>query len=109
MDDRPRNLRTMLAEAKDLSELMVDLAYGAVFFEGANTWNKEGYQFNGYLRTVGYEARLNMGSFYAYPTTIAFIGAYGMDQAIFVNPLFPENSVVNDPRWRYYFLMGFRF
>ena len=33
MDDRPRNLRTMLAEAKDLSELMVDLAYGAVFFD----------------------------------------------------------------------------
>ena len=32
MDDRPRNLRTMLAEAKDTSELMVDLAYAAVYF-----------------------------------------------------------------------------
>ena len=32
MDDRPRNLREMLAEAKDMSELMVDLAYAAVFF-----------------------------------------------------------------------------
>jgi len=32
MDDRPRNLRTMLAEAKDLSELMVDLAYASLFF-----------------------------------------------------------------------------
>ena len=32
MDDRPRNLRAMLAEAKDLSELMVDLAYAALFF-----------------------------------------------------------------------------
>ncbi len=32
MDDRPRNLRTMLAEAKDLSELMVDLAYAALYF-----------------------------------------------------------------------------
>jgi uncharacterized protein with PhoU and TrkA domain len=32
MDDRPRNLRTMLAEAKDLSELMVDLGYAALFF-----------------------------------------------------------------------------
>ena len=27
MEDRPRNLREMLAEAKDMSELMVDLAY----------------------------------------------------------------------------------
>ncbi len=32
MDDRPRNLRTMLAEAKDTSDLMVDLAYAALYF-----------------------------------------------------------------------------
>ncbi|CAN5491637.1 potassium channel family protein [soil metagenome] len=32
MEDRPRNLRTMLSEAKDGSELMVDLAYAAVYF-----------------------------------------------------------------------------
>ena len=32
MDDRPRNLREMLAEAKDSSELMVDLAYAALYF-----------------------------------------------------------------------------
>ena len=32
MNDRPRNLREMLAQAKDLSELMVDLAYASVFF-----------------------------------------------------------------------------
>lgn len=32
MDDKPRNLRTLIAEAKDTSELMVDLAYAAVYF-----------------------------------------------------------------------------
>ena len=32
MDDRPRNLKSMLSEAKDTSELMVDLAYAALFF-----------------------------------------------------------------------------
>src|SRR4051812_32015135 len=32
MDDKPRNLRTMLSEAKDTSELMVDLSYAAVYF-----------------------------------------------------------------------------
>lgn len=32
MDDKPHNLRTLLAEAKDTSELMVDLAYAAVYF-----------------------------------------------------------------------------
>lgn len=32
MDDKPRNLREMLAKAKDKSELMVDLAYASLFF-----------------------------------------------------------------------------
>ncbi len=32
MDDRPRNLKAMLAETKDTSELMVDLAYAALFY-----------------------------------------------------------------------------
>ena len=30
--DKPRNLRTLLSEAKDTSELMVDLAYAALYF-----------------------------------------------------------------------------
>src|SRR5207244_1508013 len=32
-DDQPRNLKAMLSEAKDTSELMVDLAYAALFFD----------------------------------------------------------------------------
>ena len=32
-DDKPRNLKSMLAEAKDASELMVDLAYAALYFD----------------------------------------------------------------------------
>src|SRR5204862_229861 len=31
-DDQPSNVKDLLAEAKDASELMVDLAYAAVFF-----------------------------------------------------------------------------
>src|SRR3989449_3269449 len=31
-EDRPRNVKDLLVEAKDVSELMVDLAYAAVFF-----------------------------------------------------------------------------
>jgi uncharacterized protein with PhoU and TrkA domain len=33
MDDKPRNLKTFLADAKDTSELMVDLAYAALYFD----------------------------------------------------------------------------
>ena len=32
MDDKPRTLKDMLSEAKDTSELMVDLGYAALFF-----------------------------------------------------------------------------
>ena len=32
MDDQPRTVKELLVEAKDASELMVDLAYAAVFF-----------------------------------------------------------------------------
>jgi uncharacterized protein with PhoU and TrkA domain len=32
MDDQPRNLKEMLSEAKDTSELMVDLGYASLFF-----------------------------------------------------------------------------
>jgi uncharacterized protein with PhoU and TrkA domain len=32
MDERPRNLKALLSEAKDTSELMVDLAYASLFF-----------------------------------------------------------------------------
>ncbi len=36
MEDKPRNLKTMLSEAKDTSELMVDLAYAALYFGDAD-------------------------------------------------------------------------
>ena len=35
-DDTPRNLKAMLSEAKDASELMVDLGYAALFFGDAD-------------------------------------------------------------------------
>jgi uncharacterized protein with PhoU and TrkA domain len=36
MDEPPRNVKELLVEAKDASELMVDLAYAAVFFNDEN-------------------------------------------------------------------------
>ena len=43
MDDRPRNLREMLAEAKDSSELMIDLAYAALYFGDPDMAEEVGY------------------------------------------------------------------
>jgi len=33
MDEEPKSVKDLLVGAKDASELMVDLAYAAVFFE----------------------------------------------------------------------------
>jgi uncharacterized protein with PhoU and TrkA domain len=33
MDEQPRNVKELLVELKDASELMVDLAYAALFFD----------------------------------------------------------------------------
>jgi outer membrane protein assembly factor BamA len=94
---------------RQLSWLSLRDIYGGAFFEIANAWNNEGVELEAYKRAAGYELRLNLGSFYAYPTTIGFTGAYALDEAVFNTPLFPENTVVNEPRWQYYFTMGFVF
>jgi uncharacterized protein with PhoU and TrkA domain len=54
-DDKPTNVKELLVEAKDVSELMVDLAYAAVFFnddalaEEVEVLEKE---LDGYLRSL---------------------------------------------------------
>jgi uncharacterized protein with PhoU and TrkA domain len=59
MEGRRRNLRTMLAEAKDTSELMVDLAYAALYFgdtdmaEEVNELNEDLQELTAAMRAVG--------------------------------------------------------
>jgi uncharacterized protein with PhoU and TrkA domain len=59
--ERPRNVKDLLAEAKDVSELMVDLAYAAVFFND-DKLAKEVERLNGelswYLRRLRQVAML---------------------------------------------------
>lgn len=54
-DDRPRNVKQLLVEAKDVSELMIDLAYAAVFFNEtdlAEEVEELEERMNGYLRRL---------------------------------------------------------
>lgn len=56
-DDRPpRNLKAMLSEAKDTSELMVDLAYAALFFDD-EAMAKEVHELDERLRDLVHEMR----------------------------------------------------
>src|SRR5918997_6188251 len=56
MDDRPRNLKTMLSEAKDTSELMIDLAYASVYFGDADM-AEEVDELEGHLSELVHEMR----------------------------------------------------
>src|SRR2546428_12062670 len=54
-DAEPRNVKELLVESKDVSELMVDLAYAAVFFNDealADEVDKLGERLEGYLRRL---------------------------------------------------------
>jgi len=56
-DDRPpRNLKAMLSEAKDTSELMVDLAYAALFFDD-EAMAREVHELEERLRDLVHEMR----------------------------------------------------
>jgi Tol biopolymer transport system component len=88
--------------------------YGALFAEAGNAWNDDfpgdSYNPDDYYKSVGGELRLNLGSFYNYPTTVNFTAAYALDEAIYVNPVFSDvPPVVYDPQWRWYLVMGFTF
>jgi uncharacterized protein with PhoU and TrkA domain len=56
MDERPRNLRTMLSEAKDTSELMVDLAYAALYF-GAPDMAEEVFELEEHMSELVHDMR----------------------------------------------------
>src|SRR5919206_4077496 len=56
MDDKPRNLKEMLSEAKDTSELMIDLGYAAVYFSDI-AMAEEVYELENRLSDLVHEMR----------------------------------------------------
>ncbi len=95
---------------RQLAWITLKDVYGGVFAAAANAWaDPAKARVRGARRSVGGELRLNLGSFYAYPMAVDFTAAYALDAATFVNPLFPDNAVRNDPQWRYYLTVGFTF
>jgi Tol biopolymer transport system component len=100
---------------KQASWLTIKDLYGGVFYEAASVWNNGNLPTDDpdiardYYSTVGGELRLNLGSFYSYPTTVNVMAAYAMDKAVYVNPIASVAPVYYDPQWRYYVIVGFSF
>lgn len=100
---------------KQASWLTFKDLYGGIFYEVASAWNDGNLPSDDpalgqdYYSSVGGELRLNMGSFYSYPTAVNFTAAYALDNAVYRNPLANVLDVVYDPQWRFYLVMGFTF
>ncbi len=94
---------------KQLSWLTFKDLYGGVFFEAGSAWQGPASTNKKVYRSAGGELRLNMGSFYSYPTTLNVTAAYAMDKAVYQNPISAVAPVNYDPQWRYYVVMGFSF
>jgi Tol biopolymer transport system component len=92
---------------KQLSWLTFRDVYGGVFFEAGKAWENH-FDFNGLKRSVGAELRLQLGSYYSYPTAIQFVAARSLDRSVFFIPAFDE-ATIHEPQWRYYLQVGFVF
>jgi outer membrane protein assembly factor BamA len=100
---------------QQMSWLTLKDIYGGIFYEVGSAWNNGNLPSDDpalgkdYYSTVGGEMRVNLGSFYSYPTAINVTAAYALDNAVYQNPLSNVLNVVYDPQWRFYLVMGFTF
>src|SRR5207244_4517145 len=105
--------RFPLAEKLDFKFLQFyfDKMYFSVYGDAGDAWNGKAVKLKDFKKDVGAELRLQLFSWYAYPTSVAFNAAYGLDQ---FSKVFPsttgENKVVTyGKEWRFYFTMLFGF
>ena len=88
-----------------------DKIYFSLYGDVGNAWNGKATKLSDFKKDVGAELRLQLFSWYVYPTSVAFNAAYGIDR---FSKVFPsttgENKVVTyGKEWRFYFTMLFGF
>ena len=91
---------------KQLFHLTTDKLYLSTFFELGNAFDEDKVDVEQFKRVVGAGLRLQLFSFYGFPTAFAFDAAYGLD------PIAVEyDDIAYDygNEWRYYFTLLFDF
>jgi len=88
-----------------------DKVYLSLYGDIGNAWNKDALKLADFKKDLGAELRVQLYSWYVFPTSIAFNAAYGLDKFERVFPTTTEEkSVVQYGReWRFYFTMLFGF
>lgn len=63
-----------------LYHLYVDKIYGSIYFDLGDAWNDKNFKLRNLKKGVGAEVRIQMNSFYIFPTSFFFNLAYGFDE-----------------------------
>lgn len=81
-------------------QLYFDKVFLGLFFDYGNAFNENEIDFNRFKSSVGAELRMDMFSFYSYPTRFFFNAAYGLDE-------FQVGNQTYGKEWRFYFGLSF--
>jgi Tol biopolymer transport system component len=84
--------------------------YASAFYDIGNAWRDQTPPLRQWKRDAGFELRLEAFSFYAYPTSIFFSGAYGLDRfSRNINNGIDIQTVTYGHEWRFYLGVLFDF
>jgi len=86
--------------------LQFDKLYGGLFFDSGDAFDRDKVVFSDFKKNYGFELRLDLFSFYSFPTRIFFNAAYGMDDYT----KFEDDGLLEltyGKEWRYYFGVTF--
>ncbi len=85
---------------KTLLHIYFDKLYFGLFADYTSVYNQRDIDFGNFRKAAGSQLRLEMFSFYGYPTRLFFDAAYGFDS-------FLNRGIVYGKEWRYYFGITF--
>jgi hypothetical protein len=88
----------------------IDKIYASVYSDFGNAWNGKSTKLKDFKKGVGGEIRLQLNSFYLFPTSIFFNASYAFDEFLRENS-FTKETIRYGKEWRMYFgiLFGFEF
>ena len=81
--------------------LYFDKLYAGVFYDYGNAFNEDKIRLTDFKKDAGFELRLDMFSFYNFPTRIFFNAAYGFD-GFSKTEKYNNLNLAYGKEWRYY-------
>jgi len=87
-------------------QVYVDKAFISFFCDIGNAWTGSTPSLNNFKKGAGAELRIMMNSFYIFPTSVFFSGAYGFDQ---FKRTINDKTITYGKEWRFYGGISFGF